>query len=280
MNTDYDWQNTSVTGLRASAKPKEDRVMETYSSRKQTKCDATLTRLRSTDVLAVYRQNETALSPAAVRMTTAWPTAEAFGLKWNASQLFQLALAKRDYCLLTENSPTLGTLAEGYGQQQAAAWLTSQLLNINGLFNIPTDKQVQPTQALVAAHAWINVHPRLKCSELWVFLTDWFGGVYGKKLYGTIDLTELGEDLNTHLRRRDELAYKELKRKERRDRAAEIAEFDRQLTELRTLRQSPDWDGLPEERRQSIDGYLAFYDGYTPKTPQNGPNTDENPKGV
>lgn len=234
--------------------------------------------------MAVFQAPARELSPASANLVGKWPTAEEFGRTWNAAQLYQWALSQRTRCQLTTDSPTLGTLAEGYGEQPAAAWLAAQLLNINGLFNIPVDRQIQHTQAIIVAQTWVVEYPRLKCSELWVFILGWFGGVYGKKLYGQVDLTELGADLNTYLHRRDQLAEEERKRRERAAdqarRAADIAEFDRQLVKLRALRASPEWEKLTEERRESISGYLAFYDGYSPKTPSDGQNKPENGDGV
>lgn len=142
------------------------------------------------------------MPPAVTAMLRRWPTVDAFAGAYSPANLFGWALRIRDRCLLSTISPTMGMLSMGYGPDAAGGWLAEQLISVNGLFNLPVDRQLQAPQCIVAASVWVSAYPRLKASEVWVFLADWMGGLYGKKLFGAVDLTEMGDDLGLHLRRR------------------------------------------------------------------------------
>lgn len=196
---------------------------QTYRSKRPTRCGETLSRLGLSPGPANFPAARaggvpaaaTPRPPAVAAMLARWPTIEEFRRKFSPTALFGWALRIRGRCLLTRVAPTLGMLAEGYGIEAASGWLAEQLINVNGLFNIPVDKQVQPSQCMVVASAWVSSHPSLKVSEVWVFLCDWMAGVYGKKLYGAIDLTEMGDDLARHIRSRRDAEYERRRVEER-----------------------------------------------------------------
>lgn len=150
-------------------------------------------------------------------------------------------------------------LADAYGTQAAALWLARHLNCVNGFFNIQAERLPDMAQLLATAVAWIGAFPRLKASELWVFLSDWVGGAYGKKIYGAIDPTEMGSDLAKHLATRDGIVAKYRKSLERQETAHQFDDWKRSVEEYQELRKSDKWMSIPEEKRNSIEAFLSIY---------------------
>jgi hypothetical protein len=178
---------------------------------------------------------------------------------YSPANCFKWATTQREKCMLNGNAPTLGMLSEVYGLTAAAEWLTFHLACINNFFSIPADRQMSGEQLTAVSTTWINAHPRLKSSELWVFLSDWIGGAYGKKVFGAIDPTEMGADVEKYLEQRDLLVAKRLKERERQRTAHQFDAFNAELKRLRDLRNSPDWAALTDEERERIGGFLSLY---------------------
>ena len=157
------------------------------------------------------------------------------------------------------NSPTLGMISDVYGLTAAAGWLSMHLACVNNFFNIPTERQMSQEQLTATATTWVNAHPRLKASELWVFLSDWIGGAYGKKVYGAIDPTEMGADVEKYLATRDALQAKRAKEDEQRRAAHMFDDCNNAIKDMKQLRNSPQWSRLTEEERERIENFLGLY---------------------
>lgn len=153
-------------------------------------------------------------------------------------------------------------LSDVYGTDFAASWLASQFAHLNTILNLSPDRQLTPEQCEFMAAAWVETHGTLKISELWVFFLDYFGGRYGKKVFGGIDPTEMGDDIRHHITARRQVEYKyqqeERKRQIRNDQDALQARIEHARTMMGDMEQ---WDALTDEQKQPI-LLLAEYYGF------------------
>lgn len=202
---------------------------------------------------------EGAAPPAVVDMTRKWRNIDEFREKWSPANLNEWALTMEEKCLLSRKSPTLGMLETGYGIKAAMAWLAMQLMTANKLLGLTEERRLDSTQCMNLAAGIIKEYPCLKVSELWVFLRKWSTGGCGKKVYGAVDPTELGSDISKFIVARREMEVREMRREAAEKAAREAAEVDGRIKELCAMRGSKEWDGLPEERRRSIESYLRYY---------------------
>jgi len=192
-------------------------------------------------------------------MTRKWRNVDEFSETWSPARLNEWALTMEQRCLLTRKSPTLGMLEAGYGIKAAMAWLAAQLMNSNKLLGLTVERRLDGTQCMNLAAGIIKEHPGLKVTELWVFLRKWTAGGCGKKVFGSVDPTELGSDLGKFIADRRELEVKAMRREATENAARKAAELDRRIKELCDMRGTKEWFELPEERRRSIEGFLRHY---------------------
>lgn len=231
---------------------------QTYNNRKRKNEPQTISTLISLST-APPQTTSQCPSDGTRRLLAKFPSARDFNATYNATNLCRWAQTKREHCLTTTLSPTLGALADAYGSETATGWLAAQIANINGVFNIHTDKELSPAQCALVASTWVANFPALKCSEVWVFLSDWICGAFGKKLYGVIDPTEMGADLAAFIKRRNDLVYAKMREQERVRRDMMLAECENQIREFRKLKESEAWNSLPPERQKVISDFLAKY---------------------
>ena len=151
-----------------------------------------------------------------------------FAALYTPKNCLKWAVNSRRRCLLG-TAPTVGQLSTIYGTDTVVAWMSSHLIAVNAMFNIPADRQLNMTQCMLVASSWINTYPTLKASELWVFLGDWLGGSWGKKSYGTIDPTEMGANLGEFIRNRQkvesdkvQMAFSILEQMHKKEQAGEL----------------------------------------------------------
>lgn len=199
------------------------------------------------------------MSERTAAMLRSYPTIDAFLRVYNPADCWKWSGTQRIKCMLTDKAPTLGMLSDAYGLQAAAVWLARHLNCLNGFFNIQAERLPDMAQLVATATSWVNSFPRLKASELWVFLSDWVGGAYGKKIFGAIDPTEMGADLGKYLAIRDGIVEKYRKEAERRAAAHQYDEWKADIERYQKLRRSAEWMSIPEEKRNSIEAFLAIY---------------------
>lgn len=178
---------------------------------------------------------------------------------WKPAKMNEWAITKTNECMLSAESPTLGMVDAGYGIKAAAGWLAMQLMKANELLGLSEDGRLDGTQCLNLATGIIKERPSLKVSEIWVFLRKWSTGMYGKKKYGSIDPTELGDDIGKYINERREIEASEMRRRATEEAAEQSAKLDRDLEEKSALIGSKEWEGLSEERKQSISAFLRYY---------------------
>lgn len=187
---------------------------------------------------------------------------ESFRRTYNAVDLIKWAqnpeTATR--CMVTTKAPTIGALAAKYSQDLAVFWLVSVLSNINGYLQLEESRKMTKEQMTMMAVSWICEYPRLKCSEVWVFLLKLFAGRYGQLVYGSFNPMAIGVALSQYLKERDLLVWEKRKEEEKRKAEEEKRQFLEQLNSLRELRQSERWQTLPEAEREKISAYLKIYE--------------------
>lgn len=163
-------------------------------------------------------------------------------------------------CMVTTKSPTIGALAVKYSHDVAVFWLVSVLSNINGYLQLDESRKMTKEQLSMMAVSWISEYPRLKCSEVWVFLLKLFAGRYGQLVYGSFNPMAIGVALSQYLKERDILVWEKQKEDEKRKTEDEKIQFFVQLNQLRELRQSAKWVTLSEAEQAKISAYLKIYE--------------------
>lgn len=191
-------------------------------------------------------------------MMNKWRGIDQFSVTWSPSNLNEWALTREAQCMLSRTSPTLGMVEAGYGIKAAMSWLAMQLMHANKLLGLSVERRLDGTQCMNLAAGIIKEYPSLKVSELWVFLRKWSTGGCGKKVYGAVDPTELGDDIGKFIKDRREMEVMEMRKEAAEKADRESAELDRQIKKLLEMRGTKEWYELPEERRQSIEGYLRY----------------------
>lgn len=199
------------------------------------------------------------LPPAVVSMKNKYPSIDEFTETWKPAKLNKWAVEKTEHCMLTPNSPTMGMLDVGYGTKAAAGWLATQLMSMNQILGLSEASRLDGTQCLNLAIGIIKEHPGLKASELWVFLRKWSTGGYGKKKYGSVDPTELGDDIGKYIRERRDAEYRARMKAETKEAEENSANIDVELAEKSALVGSKEWDGMSEERKLSVVAFLRHY---------------------
>ena len=194
-----------------------------------------------------------------VELAKRYPSFQEFNDDYAPQKLVRWASSIPDKCMLSDKSPTIIMLADAFGSNIAVGWLSAQLLFINQFFNVPTDKQLQPNQCIAVASSILLNHPRLKCSEVWVFILQWIGGRFGKKAFGTLDPSELGSDIGKFIDKRIEMEYDIHKKLVAEKVKERIEAAERTVEEVVKLRHSEFWDGLTDEQKMNFTTFLEWY---------------------
>lgn len=194
-------------------------------------------------------------------MIARYPTVDDFRKTYNASSLVRWATSEKwqRWCMVTPNSPTLGMIIDAYGEDAAIGWLSLVLSNINRYLNLPKDKEIDEGQLQVLAISWIAEYKCLKCSEVWVFLLKLFAGKYGQQVYGSINPIGIGAALDEYIasRRREEAKW--LKEQEQLRREQQVKEYEANIANLKTLRESEAWKRMPLEERGKLADFLTRF---------------------
>lgn len=191
------------------------------------------------------------LNAACQALRNQYPSMRDFAALYTPQNCLKWAINSRRRCLLG-TAPTVGQLATTYGTEPVVAWMASHLTAVNTMFNLPADRQLNMTQCMLVASSWINTHPVLKASELWVFLGDWLGGRWGKKSYGAIDPTEMGANLGEFIRNRQKVESDKEQMAEAQRKAREEQHFRAMLTYAQTMSYCANYDALTEQERHKI----------------------------
>ena len=172
-----------------------------------------------------------------------------------------LRAARRDElrCMATTKSPTIGGLAERLGEDYATGWLVKALDGLNLMMRIPAERMMTPEQLSIVAMSWIHEYPRLKASELGVFLIRLLAGRYGQQFFGCFNPMALGDALARYLRERDEAVVKEMRRQATLKAEEDERKFREEVRQAQNLMLSDKWAALPKGRQEVIAKFLARY---------------------
>lgn len=182
-----------------------------------------------------------------------------FTAKYTPAVLFRAARRDEMRCMATTKSPTIGGLAECLGEEFAMGWLVKALDGLNLMMQIPADRMMTPEQLSVVAMTWIHEYPRLKASELGVFLIRLLAGRYGQQFYGCFNPMALGNALASYLRERDEAVVKEMRRQATLKAEEDERRFREEVRQAQNLMLSDKWAGMPKGQQEVITNFLARY---------------------
>ena len=182
-----------------------------------------------------------------------------FTANYTPAVLFRAARRDELRCMATTKSPTIGGLAESLGEEFAMGWLVKALDGLNLMMRIPADRMMTPEQLSVVAMTWLHEFPRLKASELGVFLIRLLAGRYGQQFYGCFNPMALGEALARYLRERDEAVAKEMRRQATLKAEEDERRFREEVRQAQNLMLSDKWAGLPKGQQEAITKFLTRY---------------------
>lgn len=200
-----------------------------------------------------------ARSPAVRGMLAKYGSIESFGATWKPAKMNEWALTQEEKCMLSTASPTLGMVEAGYGIKAAVGWLAMQLMSANQLLGLTEERRLDGTQSMSLAAGIIKEWPSLKVSELWVFLRRWLTGAFGKKVYGSIDPTEMGGDIGKFIAQRREMEVRRMRKEATEKAARDSARIDAQIKEYSEMVGSQQWAALPEDKKRSVSAFLRLY---------------------
>ena len=207
----------------------------------------------------------TSREPSCVGISKSFDPAKAeryrrwFTANYTPAVLFRAARRDELRCMSTTKSPSIGGLAECLGEEFAMGWLVKTLDGLNLMLRIPADRMMSPEQLSVVAMTWVHEFPRLKASELGVFLIRLLAGRYGQQYYGSFNPMALGEALARYLRERDETVVREMRRQATLKAEEDERRFREEVRQAQNLMLSDKWAGLPKGQQDVITNFLARY---------------------
>lgn len=182
-------------------------------------------------------------------LTARYPTFSHFEAAYSVATLVNAARKDPERCKLTPLSPTVWQIRDAYGES-ADYWLASVLDSVGSYVNISHERKMTKEQTLTLASSIIVAHPALKCSEVYVFLFELFGGAFGQIAYGYLSGDVIGDHLRTYLARRRELEAS--RRRELQHKAEAINRaIDRETSmTFEEWKQSDSFKALPPEEQE------------------------------
>lgn len=206
------------------------------------------------------------------QLLTKWPTYEEFCQHFSYSNLTKwlkvndiAGFSGRTYCLIADNAPTFGILADMYGRDRAAAWLSLQFYNFVKLLTIDPAKKPTPPAMASIAEAWVGAYPDGKVTELWAFFGDVLAGADGQLVYGNVELANLGARYRDFIARRNKLADEwrrkiaKLKQLQELTTAETVPPTDDDKRRMAELMRSPRYRKLPPPYQSAVYDFCKKY---------------------
>lgn len=182
-----------------------------------------------------------------------------FTANYTAGVLFRAAKRDELRCMMTDKAPTIGALAAQCGEEFAIGWLAGALNGINQMMQIPADRMMTAQQLGLLAMTWVHEYPRLKASELGVFLFRFFAGRYGQQYFGAFNPMAIGCALSDYLKERDGTVFRARQKAATAKSVADREAVAEEVRRWRELRASAEWNDIPAEQRERVERFLAIY---------------------
>lgn len=131
-----------------------------------------------------------------------YPSASVFYDTYSPQNCMKWAVMSKKRCLFG-TAPKLKDVMLSYGIDKAVAWLNLHLLELLQITNNGNADKLEVRVLSMISYSWISQYPNLKVSELWVYFLEYISGKEGKKLYGSLDLTEIGSEIRIKLKLRE-----------------------------------------------------------------------------
>lgn len=186
-----------------------------------------------------------------------------FAANYTPGVLFRAARGNELHCMTTDKAPTIGALATYCGEEFTVGWLARTLNGINQMMQVPADHMMTAQQLGMLAMTWVHEFPRLKASELGVFLFRLFAGRYGQQYYGAFNPMAIGVALADYLKERDGIVFRERQKAATAKAVADREAVSEEVRHWRAVRASAEWETLPADKRESVEKFLAIYCGVT-----------------
>lgn len=143
---------------------------------------------------------------------------------------------------LESTAPTLSAVREAYGRRAAESWLEIQLADLSEYCGTREKMSVEQTEAL--ARVILSQFPRLRVTDVMLFLVEYKGGKYGR-FFGTVDTLTIAASLRAFA---DELHRRRAELWRKREERRKADESRRHEAEVRKFREAVSRYGVTAEQ--------------------------------